>query len=335
VPILGYDVAPGGRKLLVNEAEAEQVRAIFGLYQEHRSIAATLQELHRRGWRNKAWTSGTGHQRGGASFSKSTLARLLGSVLYTGRVLYRREIFAGDHAAIIDITTFETVRRQLTSQHRSGGAEARTKHFPLLKGLLACAPCGCGMTYTYSKRGAKLYGYYTCARSREHGAATCPMPSLPAAEIERLVVDEIGAICRNPDLAGRVIAEAAAQQALVVKDLHARLADAEVIAAKAAKAAKRAPDDAALSGLRRQADAQVANLRMTVTEAKQAAPKGAAARATLRAFASVWAELTPRERQQLLRNLVERVTVDGDAGKVAFTFRSEGIAALAQRAGAA
>src|SRR5690606_10259850 len=58
-PSLGYDVAPGGRKLLVNQDEAEQVRAIFALYLQQRSVASTLQEVMRRGWTTKRITSAT------------------------------------------------------------------------------------------------------------------------------------------------------------------------------------------------------------------------------------------------------------------------------------
>jgi len=34
-PVLGYDVDPGGGRLVVNEEEAERVRAIFALFEEH------------------------------------------------------------------------------------------------------------------------------------------------------------------------------------------------------------------------------------------------------------------------------------------------------------
>ena len=40
MPRLGYDVAPEGRRLLVNQEEAEQVKAIFSLYAEHPSLVA-------------------------------------------------------------------------------------------------------------------------------------------------------------------------------------------------------------------------------------------------------------------------------------------------------
>ncbi len=91
------------------------------------------------------------------------------------------------------------------------GSGTKTKHHPFLKGLRACAPCDCCITYCWSKRGPKIYSYYTCARSRDHGADTCPIHSLPAADLERLVVEEIAAICRDPSLTEAVTIEAVTQ----------------------------------------------------------------------------------------------------------------------------
>src|SRR6266404_710911 len=45
IPVLGYDVAAGGGKLVVNEEEAAQVRAIFGFYLQHRSLDGVLAEV--------------------------------------------------------------------------------------------------------------------------------------------------------------------------------------------------------------------------------------------------------------------------------------------------
>jgi site-specific DNA recombinase len=47
-PVLGYDVAPNGGRLVINEGEAEQVREIFRLYMRHRSLPVVIEELRRR-----------------------------------------------------------------------------------------------------------------------------------------------------------------------------------------------------------------------------------------------------------------------------------------------
>ncbi|MBN8523802.1 MAG: recombinase family protein [Planctomycetes bacterium] len=325
VPILGYDVA--ARKLVVNEFEAEQVRAIFALYLEKKGLVGVIRELDERGWTNKAWTSGTNHRRGGKAFIKSTLSRLLTNILYTGHIRYRGELIRGEHPAIITSATYEAVQNLLQRQRRSGGADRKTKHHALLKGLLGCAPCGCGMTYCWSRRGTKFYQYYTCDRSRSHGVDTCPMPSLPAAELERLVVEEIAAICRDPRLAGPVIAEAARQLASELDSLRTRVHDAEILVAKLGEHPERDRNRLVQAGV------QLETARALLTDAEAAVIPKAAARTALAQFEPVWSALVPTERAQLLRALVERIQVDGQAGKVSFVFRAGGIAALARQVG--
>jgi site-specific DNA recombinase len=48
-PLLGYDVDPRGSKLLVNEEETRQVRAIFKLYLKHQGLIPVVRELEKRG----------------------------------------------------------------------------------------------------------------------------------------------------------------------------------------------------------------------------------------------------------------------------------------------
>src|SRR6266849_8088978 len=61
IPVLGYDVAPGGGKLVVNHEEATHVRTIFTLYLELESVDKLLVELQKRRWLNKRRKRGAGH----------------------------------------------------------------------------------------------------------------------------------------------------------------------------------------------------------------------------------------------------------------------------------
>jgi site-specific DNA recombinase len=73
-----------------------------------------------------------------------------------------------------------------------------------LKGLLYCVPCGCRMSPTHAaKNGGTRYRYYRC---RGAGGG-CPSRYIPAAEVERVVVEQLrglpdgaGAAERNGDL---------------------------------------------------------------------------------------------------------------------------------------
>ncbi|HMQ17454.1 MAG TPA: recombinase family protein, partial [Phycisphaerae bacterium] len=65
-PALGYDVdrSNGGPKLVVNPTEAARIRQIFDMYLELRALLPVVAELDRRDWRNKAWTTRDGRERG-------------------------------------------------------------------------------------------------------------------------------------------------------------------------------------------------------------------------------------------------------------------------------
>src|SRR5215210_4921321 len=56
-PVLGYDVDPQGGRLVLNQVEAEQVRAIFQIAAQAGSLEGTLREVHARDFITKQWTS--------------------------------------------------------------------------------------------------------------------------------------------------------------------------------------------------------------------------------------------------------------------------------------
>ena len=79
VPILGYDVdrSSASPKLVINAAEAVQVRRIFGLYLELGSLLPVAAELAKLRIHNKAWSTKAGQARGGRPFDKCTLHSVL------------------------------------------------------------------------------------------------------------------------------------------------------------------------------------------------------------------------------------------------------------------
>src|SRR4029077_10731754 len=86
MPLLGFDVDPRGSKLVVHEDEAVRVRAIFALYLKQQALLPVVQELARRGWVNKRWTTRKGQARGGGPFISASLYRLLSNPVYIGKV---------------------------------------------------------------------------------------------------------------------------------------------------------------------------------------------------------------------------------------------------------
>jgi len=189
-PVLGYDVDAGGGRLVVNEEEAERVRAIFALFEETGSARHTLAEIDRRGWRLKSWTCKTGKFRTGGPFTLSALRRLLSNILYTGAMRHQGKTYPGEHAAILARDEWERVQ-SLLRQSRQPRGGMRNKHQALLQGLLHCECCAAPMVYSYAAKGGRKYPYYVCRNAQRNGWSVCPSKSLPAQAIEESVLGRI------------------------------------------------------------------------------------------------------------------------------------------------
>jgi site-specific DNA recombinase len=136
----------------VNEEEAARVRAIFALYLELGSLLPAVEELTRRGWTLKRWTTRDGKLAGGKAFSRPRLHQLLTNIVYTGRIRHRGEIFAGEHDAILDTAIWDQVQARLKDNAPSSSRSLRNKYGALLKGIVRCASCDVGMVHTYTQK---------------------------------------------------------------------------------------------------------------------------------------------------------------------------------------
>jgi site-specific DNA recombinase len=193
-PILGYDVQ--GMKLVVNEAEAQRVRAIFALYPEKETLRAVVAELQQRGWRNKRWRTRQGRERGGYPFSKTSLHLLLTNVLYVGKIRYRGELYCGEHPGIVEEELWQQVQDQLRQQARSQSPHHGSGG--LLKGLLHCRGCDRAMTPAHSKKGKRRYRYYVCTGAQKLGWHTCQSPSVAAGSMEEVVLEQLRQLADMP-----------------------------------------------------------------------------------------------------------------------------------------
>ena len=191
LPILGYDVDAPTKKLVVHAAEAVRVRAIFALYLEHRGLLPVVEELARRNWCNKESRTRQGHLRGGRPFMKGSLYQLLTNVTYNGQVRYHQEVHPGEQPAIVDARIWQEAQALLAQNGLARAVTLRSRSGALLQGLLHCRPCGCAMTPAHVTNGNKRYRYYTCSSAQKRGWHTCPSKSLPAAAIERYVLQQI------------------------------------------------------------------------------------------------------------------------------------------------
>ena len=340
MPLLGYDIDPRGSRLIVNNDEAARVRAIFDLYLERQSLMAVIPELDSRGWSNKRWTTRKGVERGGKPFTKNSLHKLLTNVTYAGKLRYKDEVHHGEQAAIVDTSIWQRVQTLLQRNGRSGGAKVRNKFGALLKGLLRCVACNSAMTPTHvTKQGNKRYRYYVCCHAQQRGWQNCPSPSIPAAEIERFVVDQIRGIGRDPDLIRETVVQARQQAESQLTALEAEQASLERELSRWSDEVRNvvahvSPSDADSSAVARLADLQerIRRAERRATEVREQlhairlrAVDHHEVAAALARFDLLWNSLAPRDQTRVVELLVERVDYDGARGKVAVTFHPNGI----------
>jgi site-specific DNA recombinase len=197
-PVLGYDLDLERPRLMVNAAEAAHVREIFGLYLEHEALLPVVQELNRRGWTTKRWTTRPGQIRGGLPFTKNRLHPLLTNVLYTGQVRYKEEVHPWEHPPLVKPETWQRVQTVLAWNGRSGGGKVRNRFGALLKGLLRCSTCACSMTPTHTTRKGRRYRYYVCYHAQQRGWGACPAPSVSAGALEQLVLGQVQRFAQDP-----------------------------------------------------------------------------------------------------------------------------------------
>jgi site-specific DNA recombinase len=335
MPILGYTVE--NTKLVIDKHEAQSVRQIFDLYLEHKSLLSVVQELARRGWRNKRWTTKKGQSRGGRPINKGSLYQLLTNVAYAGQVRYKDEVHPGEHKAIVDAEDFDRVQTLLLQNGRSGGRGVRNKHGALLRGLLRCKACDCGMSHSFSSKGPRRYRYYVCQRAQMNGWKECPSPSVPAGEIEQVVIDEIKAIARDPALIKETLAQARRQSEDESERLNAertglvaRLRDDHAELGTLAGTAR--PGDPRLADVNDRI--RVAERRVTEIDDELAGLDGdlineSEIAAALADFDAVWDCLTPREQARVVELLVEQVVYDHERGSISVGIRETGIKTLA------
>lgn len=179
LPPLGYDNID--KKLVINEGEAKTVRFLFRTYIELGSIRALKGVADQNAITTKRRKVG-----GGKSFSRGHLAQLLRNPIYIGRVAHRGEVFDGQHEAIIDPETWETVQELLDGKAPARRSATNIKGGAVLTGLLF-DETGDRLTPTYTRKHGRRYRYYISKRLVGDPEATGGW-RIPAVDLEKIIV---------------------------------------------------------------------------------------------------------------------------------------------------
>ena len=184
---LGYEVRD--RKLVVNEVDAELVRSIFQRFLKTGSATVLARELIAENVRNKY----------GKLIDKGILYKMLNNPVYIGVAVHKGVSYPGEHVSIIDRKIWDKVQARFRESPRKRGAATRAQTPALLKGLIF-GPTGVAMSPTHTRKNGRLYRYYISQTTLKQGAGDCPATRVPAAEIEKIVIDQVRLLLLSPEI---------------------------------------------------------------------------------------------------------------------------------------
>ena len=187
---LGYDLH--ARRLVVNHAEAGQVRRIFTRYVELKSSVELVKELRRDGIVTKRSVSRDGRARGGIPFRCGALCYLLQNRLYLGEVVHRGISHEGEHEGIVGRELFDAAQKALAANRGIRRARPRRSAGCPLAGLVRDSD-GLPLTTSFSYgRAGRLYRYYVAGSlDPSRPESSHPVGRVPAAPLERIVLQSI------------------------------------------------------------------------------------------------------------------------------------------------
>ena len=341
-PVLGYDIDPKGGRLIVNEVEATQVRTLFSLYLELGSLLPVLQEAQRRGIVTKAWTTADSKPRGGHRIGKSALHGILTNAIYTGVVDHKGRLYPGEHERIIDQATWDEVQRACgaTRSTATPGCETSTGH--------CCAAC-CSACPAHPDD-AHIHG------AEYSGTATTSLQRTAAGleelrdEVRARAGDRVRGVGQHPAVGpgselARAVATEAVSQILPARANETEAADLRRKGRQLNLRLVREAGDPGASDTERAArmaetrreietvEGRLAELAAARTDGEAEQIEAGDLHGTLAEFDGVWASLTTREQEQMIRLLIAKVGYDGQNGKVTVNFSSKGAKELCQGKG--
>jgi site-specific DNA recombinase len=188
--VVPYGYRVENRKLMVENAEASDVRLIFELYCQLRSIPALIRELESRGIRSRVRKLTSGEEIGGIPLTTGPLSHMLGNRMYLGEINHRDKSYPGEHEKIISVDLFDAVQA-IRGEGGSCKRNGYERSGAMLAGLIF-DDAGNRMTPVHVKKGSVRYRYYqSWVLAQGQKARAGSVYRVPAREIEQVVAEAV------------------------------------------------------------------------------------------------------------------------------------------------
>ncbi|MCX5784562.1 MAG: recombinase family protein [Elusimicrobia bacterium] len=342
-PILGYDYDRKNKLLVVNAEEAKQVLDIFDTYIRTASLMLTAKSMAAKGYTMKAWVTDGGKRKGGRQFNKANLSYLLNNLIFTGKIVYKRDtIIKGEHLPIIPDDVFEKAHRIL----RANGHGVTQRHIEerkysyLLGGLVRCAFCHSGMTPTTSRpRQGERYFYYHCSSVNKMDRTACEVRRVPAKALESFVMKRLELLSKSKDIVEKVIKgtlEDSSRALPVKKEEKSRVCaelgnidgDIKNLVGVLAQEGTTSPRYTVIMERLDEAQAKKETVRTKlfaldkeILEHESRAVDAEIVRQNIENFLLIFGQCNYEEQRELLKILIREVTYDGKNSRVKIALR--------------
>lgn len=216
-PALGYDVKD--RKLVINQQEAKIIRFIFERFAHHGSHIQLIRELEQQCYRGKSWVTQTGIKRTGKKIKIPTLRKMLSNSVYIGKMTHKGESYEGEHQAIISLELWDAVQREINNRRGTTGRKPERTAMPFILRGVIYDQHGWAMSPTYTRnRHKKSYRYYVSQKALKEGYDSTDLRTIPAEEIESVIVGHIRQFFTAPEIVHRTHLRAQQQEPRITVD---------------------------------------------------------------------------------------------------------------------
>ncbi len=180
--LYGYKL--DGRKIIVNEEQAEIVKYIYEKYSAGVYVRTIIESLTSKGILYK-----------GKPFCRSTIYDILKNEKYSGIYRHEEELIENMYPQIVPPELYSKVRTKV-NKNKYGKRSIRQVY--LLRGLLKCGYCGMPITADSGKaRNGKYLYYYKCS-GRKKKLTTCTKCGTQKDILEKFILNNVINELKNP-----------------------------------------------------------------------------------------------------------------------------------------
>jgi len=186
------------------------------------------------------------------------------------------------------------------------------------------------MSHHFTRRDKKQYRYYVCHRAQMKGWNTCPVPSLPAIDLEEFVLDQLRGLCGDADLLREIVTVSRRLIESQADEINAKLRPLKQrinrLNLRLCELAPRGGQSgvvdemADLAEQMRQAENELAELNGQLATARQRLMEEDELLGAGESFDPMWQNLKADEKQRLIHLLIQQIEYDAENEAITITY---------------